>query len=72
MAIRPTIPQMARAAFTPWIDGVEYKGPRHWRHFFPHGATGIDPRGASREAGEQLLDTAARAYAGEVENWGDL
>ncbi len=72
LAIRPTIPQMARAAFSPWADGLEYKGPRHWKSFFPHGAAGIDPRGASREAGEQLLEAATRRYERELQDWGTL
>ncbi len=72
MAIQPSIPKMARAAFSPWSGDLEVKGPRHWKRLFPHGATGLDPALATREAGERLLAVVAKHYARELETWADL
>ncbi len=72
MAIDPKIPQMARAAFTPWAGGLEARGPRHWKSLYPHGATGIDPKLATPEAGERLIDAAVRYYAKELDAWAEL
>ena len=72
MAIQPSIPQMARAAFSPWSGDLEVKGPRHWKRLFPHGATGLDPALATRAAGERLLEAATNRYAQELDHWADL
>ncbi len=72
MAIHPSIPQMARAAFSPWVGGLEVRGPRHWKTLFPHGATGLDPKLATPEAGERLLDAAVRHFVQELETWSAL
>ncbi len=72
MAIRPGIPKMERAAHSPWVEGIEAKGPRHWKTFFPHGSTGVDPAKASPRIGERLLDAAVDRFTREIEDWSDL
>jgi len=72
LAIRPSIPKLERAANSPWREGIEVKGPRHWTVFFPHGAAGVDPRKATPELGERLLAAATERYVREVEQWGDV
>ena len=72
LAVRPTIPKLERAAHSAWRDGLEFKGPRHWKALFPHGAVGVDPKKGSPEIGERLLSTATDRFAREVEQWEPL
>lgn len=72
MAIRPGIPKMARAAHSVYVEGMEAKGPRHWKTFFPHGATGVDPKKASADVGERLIQVAVERFARELQDWSDL
>ena len=69
LAVRPDIPKMARAAHSAFVPGIEAMGPRHWKAFFPHGATGVDPAKASAELGERMLEAAAARFARELEEW---
>jgi creatinine amidohydrolase len=71
MAIRPETPRLQRSAYSPWVGGIEFKGPGDWKALFPHGATGVDPALASAQAGDRILEAAARAYAEAVGTWGD-
>src|SRR2546428_787798 len=70
--VRRTIPKFERAAHSPWREGRGFKGPRHWKAFFPHGATGVDPKKGSPEIGERLLAAATDRFAREVEQWEPL
>ncbi|HEU5300563.1 MAG TPA: creatininase family protein [bacterium] len=72
MAIRPGIPKMERAAHSPFAGGMEAMGPRHWKAFFPHGAAGVDPKRASPEVGERLIQAAVDRFTRELQDWPDL
>lgn len=69
LAIRPNIPRLQRAAHSAWKKGIEVMGPRHWKELFPHGATGADPKGASAEIGERLLQAATDRFVSELKQW---
>jgi creatinine amidohydrolase len=72
LAIRPGIPKMDRAAHSAPPRGMEAMGPRHWKAFFPHGATGVDPKRASPEVGERLIASAVERFTRELQDWPDL
>ncbi len=72
LAIRPGIPKLDRAAQSAWREGLEFKGPRHWKAFFPHGTAGVDPKKASAQVGERLLAAATDRFARELETWDAL
>jgi creatinine amidohydrolase len=72
MAIRPGVPKLERAAYSPWVEGIEYKSPRHWKTYFPHGSAGVDPKRASAEAGEQLIAAAVDRFSRELQEWSKL
>lgn len=72
LAIRPQIPKLERAAHTPWREGIEFRGPRHWKAFFPHGTVGVDPKKGSAEVGERLLAAATERGVRELESWEPL
>lgn len=72
LAIRSGIPKLERAAHSPWREGMEAKGPRHWKALFPHGAAGVDPKKATAEIGERLLGVATDRFVHEVEDWSEL
>ena len=69
LAIRPNIPRLQRAAYSAWQKDIEVMGPRHWKGLFPHGATGADPKGATAEIGERLLQAATDRFVSELEQW---
>ena len=72
LALRPAIPKLERAAHSAWREGAEFKGPRHWKAFFPHGAVGVDPKRGSAAIGERLLAAATERFVREVEQWEPL
>lgn len=69
LAIRPGIPKLQRAAHSAWQEGLEVKGPRHWKALFPYGAAGIDPKIATAEAGERLLRAVTDRFVSDLEQW---
>ncbi len=72
LALRPGIPRLERAMHSAWQEGAEAKGPRHWKAFFPHGAAGVDPKKATAQIGERLLQAATDRFVREVEQWEPL
>jgi creatinine amidohydrolase len=72
LAIRPGIPRLERAMHSAWQRGAEAMGPQHWKALFPHGASGVDPKKATAQMGERLLQTATDRFVREVEQWEPL
>ncbi len=72
LALRPAIPKLERAAHSAWQEGMEFKGPLHWKLLFPHGSAGVDPARASAKIGERLLAAATERFVRELEQWDAL
>lgn len=72
LAFRPEIPKMERVARSAWQEGIEFKGPLHWKRLFPHGAAGVDPVRGSAAIGERLLAAATERFVRELEQWDAL
>ncbi len=57
------------AKFSTPRQGPLVIGTRQWRQFYPHGSAGIDPRLASRESGERILDGAVEQVCRHLNEW---
>ena len=62
MAIRPDVIRLDRAAYSPGPHHVDFLTRQVFLDQFPHGVIGADPRRASVEIGQQVLQAAAEAY----------
>jgi creatinine amidohydrolase len=72
LAIRPGVRRLDRAEYSAWQEGMEVKGPRHWKALFPHGAAGVDPKKATAQTGERLLNAATERFVRELKQWDPL
>ncbi len=69
LALRPDLVQLERAQFTPDDAPVEFLTEQVFRQRFPHGVIGADPRLASVELGQRMLQTLVKLYAVQLEVW---
>ena len=70
MAIRPDLVRLDRAAHSPGAWHRGFLTRQVFLEQFPHGVIGIDPRQASAEVGERVLEAAAQIYVQVLEDWG--
>ncbi len=69
MAIRPEVVRLDRAAHSPEAPQPDFLTRQVFLENYPHGVIGADPRLASAEVGERVLEAAAQIYAQMLEDW---
>jgi creatinine amidohydrolase/Fe(II)-dependent formamide hydrolase-like protein len=69
MAIRPDVVRLDRADHSPEAPNPDFLTRQVFLERFPHGVIGIDPRRASAEVGEHVLEAAAESYARVLDGW---
>ena len=69
MAIRPEVVRLDRAAHSPDAPRPSFLTRYVFLEHYPHGVIGADPRTASAQVGEQVLQAAAEVYAGILKSW---
>jgi creatinine amidohydrolase len=69
LALHPALVHLERAQHSPDAGPVDMLSEHVFRQRFPHGVIGADPRLASAELGEQLLDALTELYVGQLEAW---
>ena len=70
LAIRPEVVRLDRAAHSPDAPRPSFLTRYVFLEHYPHGVIGADPRTASAQVGEQVLQAAAEVYAAILESWG--
>ncbi len=70
MAIHPSVVRLDRASHSPDAGQPGFLTRQVFLESYPHGVIGIDPRRASAEVGERVLEEAAQIYAQVLERWG--
>jgi len=69
LAIRPDVVRLERAAYSPKATMPPFLSRQVFARRFPHGVIGGDPRQASAEVGEQVLEAAAAVCEEILRNW---
>jgi creatinine amidohydrolase len=69
MAIRPDVVHLDRAAHSPDSPDPDFLTRQTFLEHFPHGVIGSDPRQASAEVGERILEVAVQVYEGVLRVW---
>lgn len=69
MAIRPDVVRLDRAAHSPDAPRPGFLARQVFLEDYPHGVIGIDPRLASVEVGQRVLEVAEQLYAQVLEDW---
>jgi len=69
LALHPDLVRLERAQFTPDDAPIEFLTEQTFRQRFPHGVIGADPRLASAELGQKMLQTLVQLYAAQLEEW---
>ncbi len=70
LALRADLAKMDRAGHSPHATALENLTQSSFRENYPHGVIGSDPRLATAQVGEQILDAAVQACVAELEAWG--
>jgi creatinine amidohydrolase len=69
MAIRPDVVRLDRAEYSPGSPMPTFLTKEVFLEHFPHGVIGGDPRRASAEVGERVLEAAVNAYEKTLQAW---
>lgn len=70
LALRADLARMDRAAHSPHAATLENLTRFSFRENYPHGVIGSDPKLATAQTGQQILDAAVQACIAELEAWG--
>lgn len=69
MAVRPDVVRLDRAAHSPDAPRTGFLTRHVFQEHYPHGVIGIDPRRASPEVGQRVLQAAIQVYGQVLEAW---
>lgn len=69
LAIRPDVVHLDRAEHSPDAPRVPFLTRYNFLEHYPHGVIGGDPRQASAEVGERVLEAAVTAYEALLRDW---
>ena len=69
LALRPDLVRLERAQHSPDDAPIEILTERVFRERFPHGVIGADPRLASAELGQRMLDILTDLYTAQLNAW---
>lgn len=69
MSVRPDVVRLDRAAHSPETPFPDFLTRQTFLEQFPHGVIGSDPRQASVEVGERILEAAIQVYERVLGAW---
>jgi creatinine amidohydrolase len=69
LALHPSLVRLERAQYSLDDAPIEVLTERVFRERFPHGVIGTDPRLASAELGEEMLNALTDLYTAQLNDW---